>query len=135
MNIETGPIVEIGINPIGVEETFNTITEVIGPTLGIEVHQGIMGNGNSYRGNNNAQNYRRNNYRQDYGNQGYRNRNRSLSQDHGRSSRGIRAILEITLEIGHMTEAKAEIDKEEAEIEKERVETETDPVVERRDKG
>ena len=43
MNIETGPIVKIGINPIGVEETFNTITEVIGPTIGIEVDQGTMG--------------------------------------------------------------------------------------------
>ena len=43
MNIETGPIVEIGINPIGVEEVFNTITEVIGPTIGIEVDQGFMG--------------------------------------------------------------------------------------------
>ena len=43
MSIETGPIVEIGINPIGVEETFNTITEVIGPTIGIEVDQGING--------------------------------------------------------------------------------------------
>ena len=43
MNIETGPIVQIGINPIGVEEIFNTITEVIGPTIGIEVYQGIMG--------------------------------------------------------------------------------------------
>ena len=32
--------------------------------------------------------------------------------------RGIRAILEITSEIGHMTEAKAEIEKEKAEIEK-----------------
>ena len=43
MSIETGPIVEIVTNPIGVEETFNTITEVIGPTIGIEVDQEIMG--------------------------------------------------------------------------------------------
>ena len=49
--------------------------------------------------------------------------------------RGIGAILEITLEIGQMTEAKVEIEKEKAEIEKERAETETDPVVERTDKG
>ena len=43
MNIETGPIVEIGINPtIEVEETFNTITEVIGPTIEIEVDQEII---------------------------------------------------------------------------------------------
>ena len=43
MNIETGPIVKIGINLIGVEEIFNTITEVIGPTIGIELDQGIVG--------------------------------------------------------------------------------------------
>ena len=43
--------------------------------------------------------------------------------------RGIGAILGITLEIGDMTEAKLEIEKEEAEIEKERVGRETDPVV------
>ena len=43
MNIETGSIVKIGINPIGVEEIFNTITELIGPIIGIEVDQGIMG--------------------------------------------------------------------------------------------
>ena len=44
MNIETGPIVGTGINPtIEVEETFNTITEVIGPTIEIEVDQGIIG--------------------------------------------------------------------------------------------
>ena len=43
MNIETGPIVKIGINPIGVEVIFSTITEVIGSTIGIEVDQGIMG--------------------------------------------------------------------------------------------
>ena len=42
--------------------------------------------------------------------------------------RGIEATPGITSEIGHMAEAKAE-------IEKERVETETDPVVERKDKG
>ena len=34
--------------------------------------------------------------------------------------RGIGAILEITSEIGHMIEVKAEIEKEKAEIEKER---------------
>ena len=43
MNIETDPIVEIGTNPIGVEETFNTITEVIGPIIEIEVDQEIIG--------------------------------------------------------------------------------------------
>ena len=43
MSIETGPIVEIGTNPIGVEEISSTITEVIGPTIGIKVDQGIMG--------------------------------------------------------------------------------------------
>ena len=43
MNIETGPIVEIGANPTGVEEISSTITEVIGPTIGIEVDQGIIG--------------------------------------------------------------------------------------------
>ena len=43
MNIEPGPIVETEINPIGVEETINKITEVIGPTIEIEVDQGIMG--------------------------------------------------------------------------------------------
>ena len=43
MSIETGPIVEIGTNPIGVEEISSTITEVIGPTIGIEVDQGIIG--------------------------------------------------------------------------------------------
>ena len=42
MNIETGPIVEIGIIPTTeVEETFITIAEVIGPT--IEVDQDITG--------------------------------------------------------------------------------------------
>ena len=44
MNIEIGPIVEIGINPtIKVGETFNTITEVIGPTIETEVYQEIIG--------------------------------------------------------------------------------------------
>ena len=43
MSIETGPIVEIGTNPIGVEEISSTITDVIGPTIGIEVDQGIIG--------------------------------------------------------------------------------------------
>ena len=38
------------------------------------------------------------------------------------------AILEITIETGHIAEAKVEIEKEKAEIE-------TDPVVERKDKG
>ena len=43
MSIEIGPIVKIGTNPIGVEEIFSTVTEVIGPTIGIEVDQGIIG--------------------------------------------------------------------------------------------
>ena len=43
MSIEIGPIVEIGTNPIEVEEITSTITEVIGPTIGIEVDQGIIG--------------------------------------------------------------------------------------------
>ena len=43
MSIEIGPIVKIGINPIGVEEISSKITEVIGPTIGIEVDQGIIG--------------------------------------------------------------------------------------------
>ena len=43
MSIETGPIVEIGTNPIGVEEISSTITEVIGPAIGIEVDQEIIG--------------------------------------------------------------------------------------------
>ena len=41
MSIEIGPIVKIRTNSIGVEEIFSTITEVIGPTIGIEVDQGI----------------------------------------------------------------------------------------------
>ena len=42
INIETGPIVEIGIIPtIEVEETFIIITEVIGPTIEIEMDQEI----------------------------------------------------------------------------------------------
>ena len=43
MSIEIGPIVKIGINPIEVEEISSTITEVIGPTIGIKVDQGIIG--------------------------------------------------------------------------------------------
>ena len=43
MSIEIGPIVEIGTNPTEVEEISSTITEVIGPTIGIEVDQGIIG--------------------------------------------------------------------------------------------
>ena len=43
MSIEIGPIVKIGTNPIGVEEIFSTTTELIGPTIGIEVDQGIIG--------------------------------------------------------------------------------------------
>ena len=43
MSTEIGPIVEIGTNPTGVEEIFSTITEVIGPIIGIEVDQGIIG--------------------------------------------------------------------------------------------
>ena len=43
MSIEIGPIVETGTNPIEVEEISSTITEVIGPTIGIEVDQRITG--------------------------------------------------------------------------------------------
>ena len=43
MSIEIGPIVKIGTNPTGVEEITSIITEVIGPTIGIEVNQGIIG--------------------------------------------------------------------------------------------
>ena len=43
MSIEIGHIVKIGTNPIGVEEIFSTTTEVIGPSIGIEVDQGIIG--------------------------------------------------------------------------------------------
>ena len=43
MSIVIVPIVETGTNPIEVEEIFSTITEVIGPTIGIEVDQGIIG--------------------------------------------------------------------------------------------
>ena len=39
MSIEIGPVVKIGTNPTGVEEISSTITEVIGPTIGIEVDQ------------------------------------------------------------------------------------------------
>ena len=42
MSIEIGPIVKIGTNPIEVEEISSTTTEVIGPTIGIEVDQGII---------------------------------------------------------------------------------------------
>ena len=38
-----GPIVKIGINPLGVEEISSTVTEVIGLTIGIGVDQGITG--------------------------------------------------------------------------------------------
>ena len=41
MSTEIGPIVKIGTNPIEVEEMSSTITEVIGPTIGIEVDQGL----------------------------------------------------------------------------------------------
>ena len=40
MSIEIGPIVKIGTNSI--EVISSTITEVIDPTIGIEVDQGIM---------------------------------------------------------------------------------------------
>ena len=44
IDIETGPIAEIGINPaIEVEETFITIAEVIGQAIEIEVDQEIPG--------------------------------------------------------------------------------------------
>ena len=43
MSIETGPIVKIGTNPISIEEISSIVTEVIGPTIGIEVDQGIIG--------------------------------------------------------------------------------------------
>ena len=42
MNIEIGPLVKIGTNPIEVEEISSIITEVIGPTIGIEVDEGII---------------------------------------------------------------------------------------------
>ena len=42
MSIEIGPIVKIGTNPIEVEEIFNTIIEVTGPNIEIEVDQGII---------------------------------------------------------------------------------------------
>ena len=41
MNIEIGPLVKIGTNPLEVEEISSIITEDIGPTIGIEVDQGI----------------------------------------------------------------------------------------------
>ena len=44
MSIEIGPIVEIGTNPLEVGEISTTIIrEVIGPTIEIEVNQGIIG--------------------------------------------------------------------------------------------
>ena len=43
MSIEIGPIVKIRTNPIEEEEISSTITEVIGPTIGIEVDQGVIG--------------------------------------------------------------------------------------------
>ena len=43
MSIQIGPIVKIGTNPIEVDEITSTVTKVIGPTIGIEVDQGIIG--------------------------------------------------------------------------------------------
>ena len=44
MNIEIGPIVKIGIIPTTeVEKIFNTVTEVIGPIIEIEMDQEITG--------------------------------------------------------------------------------------------
>ena len=43
MSIEIGPLVKIETNHTGVEEISSTIREVIGPTIGIEVDQGIKG--------------------------------------------------------------------------------------------
>ena len=92
MNIETSPMAETGINPtIEVEETFNTITEFIGPTIETEVDQEIIYMEIAIGGAIIPKNYRRDNYRQDYGNQGYWNRNRSLSQDCGRSRQRYRS--------------------------------------------
>ena len=109
--------------------------QVIGPTIGIEVDQGIMGMDIAIGEAIMSKNYRRNNYRQDYGNQGYRNRNRSLSQDHGRSRQRYRSNSGDNFRNRSYDRSQSRNREREVEIEKERLETETDPVVERKDKG
>ena len=118
----------MGINPIGVEEIFNTITGVIGPTIEIEVDQAIMGMEVAIGGTITPKTIEGIIIDKTMVIKGTGIGTEVYVRTAVGQGRGIEAIPEITSEIGHMIEAKAE-------TEKERVETETDPVVESKDKG
>ena len=63
MNVETGPIVEIGTNPVGVEEIFSIINRSYRSNYRNRSGSRNYRYGNNYWGSNNAQSYSRNNYR------------------------------------------------------------------------
>ena len=74
-----------------VQEISSTITEVIGPTIGKEADQGIIGMEIATREAIMPETIEGNKYIQDYGNEGYGNSNRSLSQDCSRSRQRYRS--------------------------------------------
>ena len=121
MSIETGPIVEIGINPTGVEEISSTITEDIGPTIGIEVDQGIMGMEITTRETIIPKTIEGIIIDRTMAIKGIQIETEVKVRIAVGQGRGIGVILERTSEIGHMIEVKAEIEKEKAKIGKERV--------------
>ena len=128
MSIEIGPIVNTEINPtVEVEETFNTMTEVIGPIIETEVDQEIMGMAIVIEGAIIPKAIEQIIIDKTMVTKGTEIGTDVQVRTMVGQSRGIEATPEITPEIGHMTEVKAD-------IERERVETETDPVVERKDK-
>ena len=127
MNTEIDPTAKIEINPTTeVEETFTTITEVIGLIIETEVDQEIIG------------------MEMVIEETAIPKTIEEIIIDRIMAIKGIgievqvrtavglgrdiEAILEITSEIVHMTEAKVEIEKEKLGIE-------TGPAVERKDKG
>ena len=129
MNTEIDPTAEIEISPITeVEETFTTITEVIGPTIETQVDREIIG------------------MEMVIGEITIPKTIEEIIIDRTIVTKGIgigieaqvsivvglgkdiEAIPEVTSEIGHTREVKVEIEREKVEIE-------TGPVVERKDKG
>ena len=127
MNTEIGPTAKIEINPITeLEETLTTITEVIGPIIETEVDQEIIG------------------MEMVIGETTIPKTTEEIIIDRTMQTKGIgigieakvrttvglgrdiEAIPEITLEKGHMTEVKVEIEE---------IEIETDPIVQGKGKG
>ena len=113
MNIEIGPTAKIEINPTTeVEETFTTITEVIGPTKEIEVDQEITGMEIPKEGAIIPKGIEEIIIDKTMVIKGIGIGTEVYVWTMVGQGRGIEATPEITPEIGHMTEAKAEIERE-----------------------